>query len=50
MKRREMFKEMANKDMAVFVAILMNIPITDMETIKKIDQWLENEVTENIMA
>lgn len=50
MKRREMFTEMANKNMAIFVAILMNIAITDMETIKKIDQWLENEVTENIMA
>lgn len=50
MKRREMFKEMANKDMAVFVAILMNIPITDMETINRIDKWLDQEVTENIIA
>ena len=41
---------MANKNMAIFVAILMNIPITDMETVKKIDQWLENEVTENVIA
>ena len=50
MKRRKMFTEMANKNMAVFVTILMNIPITDTETINRIDKWLDQEVTENIMA
>lgn len=50
MKRRKMFTEMANKNMAIFVGILMNIPITDTETIDRIDKWLDQEVTENIMA